>query len=240
MDELQKKIKEYSPFLEDLFRRIYFVTVFFVAAFVVSFLLSGPLIKYLIKFFDFKDVVLAATSPFQLIDLAMNSGIFFAVVFTVPVILYHTYAFIGSGLRRGEKKFFFLLLPIALLLFLFGFVYSFCILYFAMQTLASINLALGVQNLWNISMFLSEIISTSALLGLIFEFPIFVTVLVKMGVISVDFLKQKRRYAVFIMFIGTSLLPPTDGISLLMMVLPLVIIYEITIIYNQVSFRQLA
>lgn len=239
MDELRKKIKEYSPYFTDLFRRIYFLAIFFVITFVAGFLLSAPIIKFLARIFDFKDVVLAATSPFQLVNLAMNAGIFFAVIFSVPVFLYHFYAFIGAGLRKGEKKIFFFLTPLSIFLFLLGFAYSFSILYFTMQTLANINVSLGIKNLWDIGTFISQIISTSALLGIIFEFPIVMTLLVKSGVVNVDFLKKKRRFAVFGLFVLTSLLPPTDGISLLMMVAPLIIMYEVTIIYNRFSYRQL-
>lgn len=238
MEELQKKIKEYSPYLEDLFRRVYALTIFFVITFVVGFFLAAPIIKFFTKVFNFEDVVFAATSPFQLVELAMNTGIFLATILSVPFFLYHFYAFVGSGLHRGEKKFFFLMIPVSLLLFAAGFAYCFFILYFAMQTLANINTGLGVTNLWDISTFLSQIISTSALLGLIFEFPIIVTILVQHNVINVNFLKKKRRYAIFGMFLFTALLPPTDGISLVMMVVPLAVMYEATIMYNMLSYRR--
>lgn len=239
MSEIQEKIREFAPYLQDLVRRLYFLTVFFSATFAAGFLTSAPTIRFLTKFFDFKDVVLAATSPFQLVDLAMNIGLFFATTLTIPLFLYHFYAFIAEGLKRKEKKFFFLMVPIIILLFLLGFFYGFYILYFTMQKLADVNIGLGVKNLWDIDLFLTQILSTSALLGLVFEFPILVTTLVKFGIVSVDFLKKKRRYVIFGMFVFTSLLPPTDGISLLLMVSPLIVMYEITILYNQLKYRQL-
>ncbi len=237
MDELQKKIDEYSPYLEDLSGRIYFLTIFFVITFAFGFLCFIPIIKFLTRIFHFEDVVLAATSPFQLLDLAMDAGLFTAVLLTAPVFLYHLYAFIGNGLRKKEKKMFFFLLPLILFLFLFGFTYSFSILYYAMQTFADINTSLGFENLWDIRVFLSQIISTSALLGLIFEFPIVLIFLIKVGILSGSFLKEKRRHAVFFMFLSTALLPPTDGVSLLMMVVPLLVMYEATIMYNEFSVR---
>lgn len=239
MDELQRKLKLYQPYLEDVFRRTYLLTISFIVFFIIGFFLSARIIRLLTTVFDFQNVVLATTSPFQLIDLAMNTGILLALVLSVPLFIYHCYAFIGAGLKRGEKKIFFFLLPLSLALFLFGFSYSFCILYLTMQTLANINVSLGVENLWDISMFLSQIISTSALLGCFFEFPIVITLLVRGGVINADFLREKRRYAIFGMFVFTSLLPPTDGISLLVMVIPLIIMYEVTVLYNRFDSRRL-
>lgn len=78
---------------------------------------------------------------------------------------------------------------------------------------------------------------TSALLGLIFEFPIVLTFFVKIGIITPNFLKSKRRHSYFIMFVVTSLLPPTDGLSLIVMVIPLIIIFEITIMINSIIYR---
>jgi sec-independent protein translocase protein TatC len=236
MDELRKKLAEYSPYLEDLFRRIYIVTASFIVFFIIGFFISIPTIQFFTHFFDFKDVTLTATSPFQVVDLAMNVAIFYGLIFFIPIFLYHFYTFIGTGLKRREKKLFFSLLPITLLLFLFGFAYGFFILYFTMETLASINISLGVQNLWDIGTFLSQMISTATWLGLIFEFPIIMTFLLKVGIIKISFLKKKRREAIFGMFLFTSLLPPTDGVSLLLMVAPLILLYEGTIAYNR-SYR---
>ncbi|MEN9621783.1 MAG: hypothetical protein RLZZ67_217 [Candidatus Parcubacteria bacterium] len=237
--EWREKLDQYAPYFQDLFRRLYILTICFIVFFGIGFFSSAPILRFATYFFDFKDVVLATTSPFQLVDLAMDVGLFFAGVCVMPLILYHFYTFIGGGLRKVEKKVFFLLLPFIVLLFLFGFAYSFSILYFAMQALADLNVSLGVKNLWNISLFLSQIVSTSAWLGLIFEFPIAITFLIKLGFMDVGFLKGKRRHAVFGMFLLTSLLPPTDGISLIMMVLPLVVMYEATIMYNRIGSRQL-
>lgn len=236
--ELGKVYTEYSPYFLDLFKRLYIITICFVVFFAIGFLLSAPILKFLTQFFNFKDVVLVATSPFQIVDLAMDTGIFFSSGLTIPIVLYHFYAFILGGLKSREKKIVFLLLPFILCLFAFGFMYSFSILYFTMQTLANINMSLGVKNVWDISVFLSQLISTSAWLGLIFEFPILMTFLIKIRLLSATFLKEKRRHAIFGMFVITSLLPPTDGISLLLMVLPLIVMYEATILYNRNTSRQ--
>ena len=108
----------------------------------------------------------------------------------------------------------------------------FWILVCALQLLADMNTGIGVKNFWDLSEFLSQMLTTSALLGLIFEYPIVLTLLTKMGFMSADFLRKKRRFAYFLVFCLVSLLPPTDGVSLVVMSLPLVILYEVTILIN--------
>lgn len=105
-------------------------------------------------------------------------------------------------------------------------------MYYALIVLAEINTYIGIQNIWDIGMFLSQIILTSTLLGCLFQFPIVFTIILKIGLFDIDFLKKKRRLAVLIIFIFTTLLPPTDGLSLVAMALPLILLYEITILVN--------
>ncbi len=73
---------------------------------------------------------------------------------------------------------------------------------------------------------------TAALLGFVFEFPLLLTLFIKLGVIRVEALKNKRRIAYFLICCLTALLPPTDGLSLIAMALPLVLLYEATILLN--------
>ncbi len=167
----------------------------------------------------------------------MSVGIYTGLIICLPLFIYHLYGFLKDGLNNKEKKLFFILLPIGLTLFLAGFAYGFTVLYSTLNSIAAINLSLGVKNLWDINKFLSQIILTSALLGLIFQFPIVLTFLTKVGLLTPKFLKEKRRHAVVLMFVSTSLLPPTDGLSLMIMVLPLIVIYEATIWTNLIIGR---
>lgn len=233
MEEIEKGIEKYSPYLNDILRRVSTVIVFFAVSFAAGIVLSGPILKKVLPFFKFQSVSLNTTSPFQLFDLALNVGFLIAMVVCIPVVIYQLYAFTKNALHSKEKRTFLLMLPLGLILFSIGFVYGFLITYSTIQLLANINTSLGIQNIWDISTFLSKIVSTSALLGLLFEFPIVLNLLVKTEVMELQYLKDKRRHAIMLMFIIASLLPPTDGISLFLMVLPLIVMYECTILYNK-------
>ncbi len=236
MDEIKKYTTEYVEYLEDIRQRVYRLIVIFLAFFAIGFFLTTPLLKIFINLLQIKDVKIITTSPFQTIDLAMSVGISFAIIAILPLVIFQIYSFLKSGLLQKERRFFFMLLPISLLLFVIGFSYGFATLYYALQVIANINLTLGVINLWDISKFISQIVLTSALLGTIFQFPIVLTFLMNIGVMSIKILESKRRHAVVAIFIFVSLLPPTDGLSLIIMSLPLIAIYELTIFFN--SYRK--
>ncbi len=112
-------------------------------------------------------------------------------------------------------------------------------MYFALIILAEINIKVGIQNIWDIGMFLSQIVLTASLLGVLFEFPIIMTYAIRLNIVNVDILRNKRRLAVFCIFIFVTLLPPTDGISLLAMALPLIFLYEVTIFVNSQKRRDI-
>jgi len=235
LEELKKNIKKFLPFLEDLRSRLYRGVILFIAVFMVGFLSARIILKKTLELTHIEQVTIAASSPFQFIEVSMNIGYFLAIMVSVPYILYSFYVFITPGLRRRERIHLIKSVPLSIILFIAGFSYGLFILYYALGILASINISLGISNFWNISHFLSEMLTTSALLGLLFEFPLFLTLLLKLGITTPQFLKKNRKVAYFASLFLTSLLPPTDVISLFAMTLPLMLLYEGTIFFNQKS-----
>lgn len=232
MEELNKNLGKFLPFFEDLRHRVYRGVVLFAVFFVGGFLSAGIIVKKVLSFIHIDQVIIATSSPFQFVDIAMDVGFFLAIMVSVPYIIYSFYAFIVPALTQREKIGLLKSIPLSVGLFAIGFSYGFFILYHALGLLASINTSLGIANFWNIGQFLSQMLVTSALLGLVFEFPLLLTLFIKLGAITPQTLKNKRRLAYFSIFCMTSLLPPTDGLSLLAMALPLMILYEVTILLN--------
>lgn len=233
MNKLEKTLAIYGVYLEDLRRRILSLTKIFVIVFLLGFFTTSPAIKIMIRYVNIDEITITTTSPFQLINLAMSIGFSFACAVMVPIAIFHLYSFLKEGLLEKERKIFFLSLPVSLALFSLGFSYSAGMLYYSVKLVAKINAGLGISNFWSISSFISEIVVTSSLLGLLFVLPLFVTFFIRVGWLTTDFLKSKRRHAIAIIFIIVSLLPPTDGVSLILMSLPLILIFELTIFFNR-------
>ena len=236
-DEVKQKLMEYGQYIEEIRKKIFFLAVAFGFFFIFGFFLTNRILGLVIDFFKMKDITIVTTSPFQFIGLAVDTGIAVALLFCLPLAIYYLYDFIKDGLLKKERRFLLSLIPIGCLLFLIGFGYGFATLYFALKIIAQVNVSLGVVNLWDISKFISEIVVTSAFLGLLFEFPIVMTFLIRIGILDLAFLVTKRRHAYAAIVILVSLLPPTDGVSLIVMSVPLVLIYEVTILANAVYRR---
>jgi sec-independent protein translocase protein TatC len=237
VEKSQGFLAKFAPYVEDIRKRLYVIAITFAVFFVAGFFSTSVILRYILGIFKIQDVVIATTSPFQFADLSINIGLLCACVVVSPVALYNIFMFLRPALTKYEKKIFFLLMPLTLVLFFFGFAYGFSIMYYALIILAQINMQIGVQNIWDIGMFLSQIVLTSTLLGVLFQFPIVFTFILRSGLLDISYLKQKRRLAFVIIFVFTAFLPPTDGLSLIAMALPLVLMYEVTILVNSKIWR---
>ena len=235
MNTFDEAFQKYAVYFEELRKSLLRLTKIFIIIFAVGFFATTPVIRFVLSKIHLEGVTIVTTSPFQLVDLAMSVGFFSACIVTVPILIFNLYSFVRPGLLPSERSAFVFLIPFGLILFLIGFLYGCGMLYFATKLIAQVNVGLGVANYWDISTFISQMVLTSSLLGVLFIFPLVISFLIKAGIMSVNLLKSKRRHAVVIIFIIVSLLPPTDGLSLVLMSVPLLLIFELTILFNRVK-----
>ncbi|GBC62018.1 twin arginine-targeting protein translocase TatC [Desulfonema ishimotonii] len=187
------------------------------------------LIRPLVSVMGKGDTLIFTSLPeafFTYLKVAFLTGIMVAS----PVILYQFWMFVAPGLYQKEKKF---LLPIVFLstLFfvggsLFGYFIVFPYGFKFFLGFANEN----IQALPSMKEYLSFASKLLIAFGVVFELPLVLTALARMGVVSVGFLKQNRKYALLIFFIGAAIITPPDVVTQIMMALPLMLLYEISII----------
>jgi len=225
-------------FWEEVRKKLLRIVLIFVSVFTVSFFFSGRIIKIFLSLFNLKEVQIITTSPFQFFDLAINTALFNAIVVSFPFAVWIVFSFFKPALTRKESQAFGKIFFSCFFLFCAGSAFGFFIMYYVLIILARFNLNLGVASMWDISLFFSQIMLTSALMGILFQFPVILTILIRLGVLDVQALKKNRRWALSASFIIPALLPPTDGLSLIMMAFPIIILFEITILLNKKSRRR--
>jgi sec-independent protein translocase protein TatC len=147
-----------------------------------------------------------------------------------PVILYQFWMFVAPGLYQRERR---VLLPIVFLstlFFLGGALFGYFIVFpwgfqfflgFATET---------IRPLPSMREYLSFSAKLLLAFGIVFEMPLVLTAMARLGIVSVGFLKKNRKYAILLFFIGAAILTPPDVITQIMMALPLMLLYEVSII----------
>jgi len=228
----QEKIP-FTEHLEELRKRLIVCFIAVGVGFVLSYgfkeklfqILTRPLIRVM----QTGDKLIFTGLPeafFTYLKVAFLSGIILAA----PVIFYEFWMFVAPGLYDKEKR---LMVPVVVLstvFFVGGAFFGYFIVFpygfkfflgFASETirpLPSMREYLG---------FASKLLLA---FGLVFELPLIITFLARLGMVSVGFLKKNRKYALLLFFVGAAILTPPDVVTQIMMALPLILLYEISII----------
>lgn len=231
MDE-QAKIP-FTEHLEELRKRLIICFTAVGIGFVLSYgfkeklfqILTRPLIRVM----QTGDKLIFTGLPeafFTYLKVAFLSGIILAA----PVIFYQFWMFVAPGLYDKEKR---LMAPIVFLstfffvggaffgyfiVFPYGFKFFLGFASEIIRPLPSMREYLG---------FASKLLLA---FGLVFELPLIIIFLARLGIVSVSFLKKNRKYALLLFFVGAAILTPPDVVTQIMMALPLMVLYEISII----------
>lgn len=167
------------------------------------------------------------------IKLSVIAGI----LFSAPVIFYQLWKFVAPGLYEHEKKYVIPFVAFSTILFvggaLFGyfFVFPFGFKFFLGFANEYVKALPSVKEYFSLS------IKLLLAFGLIFELPVFMFFMAKIGVITPEILKKYRRISIVIIFIVAAILTPPDAFTQLMMAGPLLVLYELSIYVTKLAVR---
>ncbi len=182
---------------------------------------------------DGQMVNLIYTAPLEFLFTKMKLAGFGAIVVAFPVLAWQLYKFVAPGLYRNEKGAFLPFLIAAPLLFLLGaaLVY-FVMLPFVMWFSLSQQIAgsgVSAELLPKVSDYLNLVTALLLAFGLCFQLPVVMTLLGLAGIISSKVMAEGRRYAIVGVVVVAAVVTPPDPISQLMLAIPLVLLYEVSI-----------
>lgn len=225
--------------IEELRKRLIIVAVFFVIAVIASFFLAGPLIHFLQYSNEAKQLQLHAFKITDPVNIYFQVIFVLAIVMTSPVILYQFWAFISPGLYAKERRATLRYIPYIVLLFVGGVLFSYEILFpYMINFMTDMSAQLDVQQTIDINEYFQFLIQITLPFGIIFELPIVVLFLTRLGIITPQMLTKFRKYAYFILLVISDIITPTDVMSLFIVSIPLCFLYEISIIISRVGYRK--
>ena len=227
--------------LVELRRRLMWSAVAFIACFLIAYYFADPVFNFLIE--PLADLW-AGQEPRRLIFTALHEkfftdlkiAFFVGAFISFPVVAGQLWMFIAPGLYRNEKSAFLPFLVATPVLFFIGgaFVYYF-VLPVAWEFFASFEQSaedgkLAIELEPKVDQYLSLVMRLIFAFGLSFELPVVLTLLARVGIVSVAGLRKNRRYAIVIAFIAAAVLTPPDPISQLGLAIPIILLYEVSIL----------
>jgi sec-independent protein translocase protein TatC len=159
------------------------------------------------------------------LEIALIGG----VILGLPVIIYQIWQFVAPGLIKNEKKF----LPIVIISTIFCFMAGglfayFIIIPFALQFFMDLA-PVDIENNIALDFYIGFLLRIIIVFGVVFELPIISIILTKMGLLTPQFMRKYRRYAIVIAFVLGAILTPPDPSTQIMLAIPIVLLYEVSI-----------
>jgi len=189
--------------------------------------LSGPLTAHLPE--GSSMVAIEVASPFL---TPFKLSLVLAVFIAMPFLLYQTWAFIAPGLYRHERRLVMPLMVSSTVLFYAGAAFAYFVVFPLVFKFLTSTAPAGVAVMTDISRYLDFVLTLFFAFGLAFEVPVLTVLLVWTGMATQDGLREKRPYIIVGAFVVGMLLTPPDIISQTLLAVPVLLLFELGIIFS--------
>ena len=210
------------------------VLIISVVAIVVCFLIifyffREPLVIFLLKPITSPSIHVVATQVAEALISQLKASLIAGVVVAMPVIMWQIWSFISPALYKEEKKLYITLFFFAVILFVVGVVFSYVFVF-----PLAINLFFEaregiVTSMWSIEQYFNFTLSFVLPFGLMFELPVVIAMVAKRGWVTYQQMSKNRKYVLFAIAVIAGILTPPDVVSQIMLGLPMVALYEISV-----------
>lgn len=169
----------------------------------------------------------------------MYISFFAGIIVAIPYIIFEIWSFVKPALYPHEQQHTRGAVFWSSFLFLVGISFSyFLIVPLAVMFLGSYNVSASVENHIALTSYISTVVSLTFAVGLVFEMPIFVFFLTKVGVITPDFMRKNRKAMIIVVLIVSAIITPADIFSQVLVAIPLLGLYEISILISKRVYRK--
>lgn len=175
--------------------------------------------------------------PVGMFMVRLEIGLIGGLVLALPFVLYQAWLFIGPGLFEHERRYVPAIIGFSVLCFLLGAALA----YFAVIPIAlRFMIRMGTESIeprWDINAYIGFLLQLIVGFGAVFQLPILSYFLSRIGILTPRFLRTGRPYAIVVIFVVAAFLTPPDVVSQLLMAIPLVVLYEVSILVSLLAHR---
>lgn len=228
---MQENTASLVEHLTELRKRLIWVIVVLVLAMIGGFFLAKSLLLYLMHTEPASSIVTLNTfSPWDAIRLYMQFAFAIGLTVTMPFALLQIWLFVKPGLMEYEQKATLRYIPGAVFLFLLGLSFAYFIIFpMAFYFTSTVTKSLGLTETYGAAQYFTFMFNILLPMALLFELPVVVMFLTKIRILNPTRLKKMRRYAYLLLVVVATLVTPPDIISDILVAIPMILLYEISI-----------
>jgi len=163
--------------------------------------------------------------------LQLNSCVMVGIILGIPYLLFELWLFVKPALHDNERKSASGFVAFASFLFFLGILFGYYIICpLSINFLTNFTVSPDIQNTFTIDSYLSSVMTLTLGSGVIFQLPVIIFILSKMGIMTPAFMRASRRYSIVIILIIAAVVTPTaDPYTMMIVALPLFLLYEVSI-----------
>lgn len=239
-DSTDEKEMTFLEHLEELRWRIIYSLIGIVIGTIVAWIFIDYLVDYiLLKPARDSGAELQNLKPFGQLFLYVQVAIIIGVIVSIPNIFYQLWKFIAPALHKSERKYILSIVIFSSLCFLIGVAFAYFVMLPLTLKFAAQFGSSDIKNQFAIDEYMSIIISVMLAAGIVFELPMISFFLSKLGILKPSFMQKYRKHAIVIIMIAAAILTPgTDPVSQIILAVPLVVLYEISILISKLSQKK--
>lgn len=167
--------------------------------------------------------------------VALTAG--FIIAF--PYVIYEFWRFVAPAMKENEKRNAKGFIFISSILFFLGVLFGYYVVTpLSINFLGKYQVSADVFNDFDLASYISLVRASVIASGLLFELPIIIYFLTKVGVVTPDFLRKYRKYALVIILIVSAIITPPDIVSQIIVAIPVLILYEVSIFISRIVYRK--
>lgn len=221
--------------LEELRNRIIKTLAGFIVFFIGSFIFIQDIYGWLIKDLDGK---LAVLGPSEILWVYMMIAAVFAIAATIPLAAFQTWRFVAPALKMEERRVTLRFIPGLFFLFIAGISFGYFVLFpIVLGFLTSLS-AGQFEMMFTAEKYFRFMINLILPFGLLFEMPLVVMFLTRLGILNPMRLAKARKLSYFALVIVSILITPPDLISDILVIVPLLVLYEISVQLSNMVYRK--
>ena len=238
MNEDGEQVMSLTDHLRELRNRVVVCVLVLVVAFVVFLGYAETIVDMLKKMGLDNGYQFVYLSPQELMIQYLGVAGVCAVVLTIPVLAYEVYAFMAPGLKKNENRFFMAAMFLGIICFVIGVIFAHKIsMPFMLKFLYAFNTTDYIVASISIESYLSFIMTVYIIFGIVFEMPVITGTLTQFGLLKPEWLKKGRSVAIVAIFFIAAVITPPDIVSQIMIALPMVLLYQISIVLCEILYK---